>query len=178
MPWLHPGIPQDGPPARGAAPTAFRRTDHALSELQLYSYRPDGNTPDPRLVLEDDVIEGAVSDIFDALIATMADTGLDTELNDLLWSTGNMFHRATERIERKLDATSRRKSAASANRTAPKSRPSNSSVLSRSAKASSNAATAWKSSATVPPNTICALLERPGRRARDHTPTTVRSPRP
>jgi len=78
-------------------------TDHALNELQLYGYRPDGHAPDPRLVPEDNVIEGAVSDIFDALISTMADTALDTELDDLLWSTVNIFHRATERIERKLD---------------------------------------------------------------------------
>ena len=69
-------------------------TEHALSELELYGYRPDGNTPDPRLVPEDNVIEGAVSDIFDALISTMADTALDTELDDLLWSTVNIFHRA------------------------------------------------------------------------------------
>lgn len=78
-------------------------TEHALSELQLYGYRHDGHGPDPRLVPEDNVIAGAVSDIFDALIATMADTALDGELDDLLWSTVNMFHRAADRIERKLD---------------------------------------------------------------------------
>src|SRR3546814_17870062 len=40
---------------------------------------------------------------FDALIATMADTALDGELDDLLWSTVIMFHRAADRLERKLD---------------------------------------------------------------------------
>jgi hypothetical protein len=49
------------------------------------------------------VIAGAVADIFDALIATMADTGLDADLDDLLWSTVNSFHRAVERVERTLD---------------------------------------------------------------------------
>lgn len=78
-------------------------TDHALSELELHGYRHDGHGPDPRLVPEDNVIAGAVSDIFDALIATMADTALDGELDDLLWSTVNMFHRAADRLERKLD---------------------------------------------------------------------------
>lgn len=78
-------------------------TEHALNELQLHGYRHDGHGPDPRLVPEDNVIAGAVSDIFDALIATMADTALDGELDDLLWSTVNMFHRATDRLERKLD---------------------------------------------------------------------------
>lgn len=78
-------------------------TEHALNELQLHGYRHDPNMPDPRLAPEDNMIAGAVSDIFDALIATMADTALDGELDDLLWSTVNMFHRAADRIERKLD---------------------------------------------------------------------------
>ena len=78
-------------------------TEHALNELELHGYRHDGHGPDPRLVPEDNVIAGAVSDIFDALIATMADTALDGELDDLLWSTVNMFHRAAGRLERKLD---------------------------------------------------------------------------
>ncbi|MEO1985141.1 MAG: DUF2493 domain-containing protein [Martelella sp.] len=78
-------------------------TEHALNELELHGYRHDGRGPDPRLVPEDNLIAGAVSDIFDALIATMTDTALDGELDDLLWSTVNMFHRATDRIERKLD---------------------------------------------------------------------------
>lgn len=78
-------------------------TDLALSELQLYGYHHDENAPDPRPVPEDRTIEGAVSDIFDALIATMADTALDFDLDDLLWSTVNSFHRAVDRVERKLD---------------------------------------------------------------------------
>ncbi len=78
-------------------------TEHALNELELHGYRHDGHGPDPRLVPEDNVIAGAVSDIFDALIATMVDTALDGELDDLLWSTVNMFHRAADRLERKLD---------------------------------------------------------------------------
>ncbi|MCO6185203.1 DUF2493 domain-containing protein [Rhizobium sp. L1K21] len=78
-------------------------TEHALNELELHGYRHDGHGPDPRLVPEDNVIAGAVSDIFDALIATMADTALDGELDELLWSTVNMFHRAADRLERKLD---------------------------------------------------------------------------
>ncbi|MGV0821027.1 DUF2493 domain-containing protein [Martelella sp. AMO21009] len=78
-------------------------TEYALNELELHGYRHNGYGPDPRLVPEDNVIAGAVSDIFDALIATMADTALDGELDDLLWSTVSMFHRAADRLERKLD---------------------------------------------------------------------------
>jgi hypothetical protein len=78
-------------------------TDHVLTELQLYGFHPREDEPDPRPIPEDRVIAGAVADIFDALIATMADTGLDADLDDLLWSTVNSFHRAVERVERTLD---------------------------------------------------------------------------
>lgn len=43
------------------------------------------------------------ADIFDALISTMADTSLDFDLDEIMWSTVNTFHRAVERTERKLD---------------------------------------------------------------------------
>lgn len=78
-------------------------TDHILTELRLHGYRPAEGEIDPRPVPEDRAITGAVADIFDALIATMADTGLDADLDELLWSTVNMFHRAVERVERRLD---------------------------------------------------------------------------
>ncbi|MFD1942451.1 DUF2493 domain-containing protein [Paradevosia shaoguanensis] len=78
-------------------------TGHAIEELELYGYRPSEDEADPRITPEDHVIQGAVSDIFDALISTMADTSLDFDLDEILWSTVNTFHRAVERIERKLD---------------------------------------------------------------------------
>ena len=48
-------------------------------------------------------IAGAVADIFDALVATLSDTRLEPDLEDLLWSTVNLFHRAADRIDRELD---------------------------------------------------------------------------
>ena len=83
-------------PAHTASQTA-----HALDELQLYGYRPF-DEPDPRPMPDADRLRGAVADIFDALIATMADTSLDADLNEILWSTVNTFHRAAERIETQL----------------------------------------------------------------------------
>jgi hypothetical protein len=78
-------------------------TDHVLSELQLYGYRPHDGEPDTRGVPEDDHIARAVTDIFDAIIATFGDTSLDADLDEVLWSTVNTFHRAADRIARKLD---------------------------------------------------------------------------
>src|ERR1700745_1754161 len=85
-------------PAHGISPT-----EHVLSELQLFGYRPFDDQPDPRPIPEGKVIAGAVADIFDALVATLNDARLEPDLEDLLWSTVNLFHRATDRIERQLD---------------------------------------------------------------------------
>jgi hypothetical protein len=78
-------------------------TDHVLAELQLHGYRPFDDEPDPRPLPEGRAIAGAVADIFDALVATLSDTRLEPELKDLLWSTVNLFHRATMSVERELD---------------------------------------------------------------------------
>ena len=83
--------------------TASSPTDHAIAELQLYGYRPFHDEPDPRPLPEARQIAGAIADIFDALIVVLRDTRLEPDLDDLLWSTVNLFHRATTRIERELD---------------------------------------------------------------------------
>ncbi|ATG46464.1 hypothetical protein CEW89_02130 [Celeribacter ethanolicus] len=78
-------------------------TGHVVEALELYGYRPAEGEADPRITPEDTAIQGAVADIFDALISTMADTSLDFDLDEIMWSTVNTFHRAVERTERKLD---------------------------------------------------------------------------
>ena len=78
-------------------------TDQVLAELQLYGYRPFEDEPDPRPLPEAKAVGAAVADIFDALVATLSDTRLEPDLEDLLWSTVNLFHRAVDRIERELD---------------------------------------------------------------------------
>ena len=78
-------------------------TGHVIEDLELYGYRPSEDEADPRITPEDHVIQTAVADIFDALISSMADTSLDFDLDEIMWSTVNTFHRAVVRIERKLD---------------------------------------------------------------------------
>ena len=84
--------------------TASSATDHAITELQLHGYRPFQDEPDSRPLPEGRLIAGAVADIFDALIVSLCDTRLEPDLDDLLWSTAHLFHRATTRIERELDS--------------------------------------------------------------------------
>src|SRR5271169_113392 len=85
-------------PARASSPTA-----HLLSELQLFGYRPFTDEPDPRPLPEPPAAAGAIADIFDALVATLSHTRLEPDLDNLLWSTVNLFHQAVHRIERDLD---------------------------------------------------------------------------
>ena len=84
-------------------PHAASPTDQVLAELQLYGYRPFQDEPDPRPLPEAQTISAAVADIFDAFVATLSDTRLEPDLEDLLWSAVNLFHRAIQRIERELD---------------------------------------------------------------------------
>src|ERR1700745_332105 len=87
----------------GEPPRPSSSAEHVLSELQLYGHRPFQDEPDPRPLPEVNAIGGAVADIFDALIATLRDTRLEPDLEDLLWSTVNLFQRAAERVQRELD---------------------------------------------------------------------------
>jgi hypothetical protein len=84
-------------------PHSSSPTDHVLNELQLFGYRPFQDEPDPRPLPEGNAVAGAVADIIDALVSTLSDTRLEPDLEDLLWSTVNLFHRAVDRIERELD---------------------------------------------------------------------------
>ncbi len=86
----------DPPPA--ASPTA-----HLLDELQLYGYHPFADEPDPRPLPEPRAAQGALADVFDALVSTLSDTRLEPDLADLLWSVVNVFHRTAERVQRTLD---------------------------------------------------------------------------
>jgi len=78
-------------------------TDQILTDLKLYGHRPFYDEPDTRPLPEPEEIEGVICDLFDALICTFRDTRLEPDLSDLLWSTVNVFHRAVDRVERKLD---------------------------------------------------------------------------
>ena len=88
----------DFEPLHAASPTS-----HLLDELQLYGCRPHQDESDPRPLPEEASVRGALADIFDALVATLSETRLEPDLDDLLWSTVNLFHRAGDRITRELD---------------------------------------------------------------------------
>ena len=83
---------------------AASATAHLLDELALYGHRPYDDEPDPRPLPEPVRLQGALADVFDALVATLSDTRLEPDLQSLLWSIVNVFHRRIDRIERELDS--------------------------------------------------------------------------
>ncbi|GGB75569.1 DUF2493 domain-containing protein [Glycocaulis alkaliphilus] len=89
--------------AETTEPMASSATAAVLEELQLYGYRPFADEPDPRPLPDADALQGAIADIFDALAATLEDTRLEPDVEDLLWSVTNLFHRTAARVDRDLD---------------------------------------------------------------------------
>ncbi len=87
-----------------AEPACASPTAGLITELQLHGYRPGADEPDPRPLPDDRLVAVAVADMFDALIATLSDTRLEPDLEDLLWAQVNLFHRAAQRVDRDLDA--------------------------------------------------------------------------
>jgi len=77
---------------------------HLLEELELYGRRPFDEVLDPRPLPEGRLVEAAAADSFDAMAASLADTRLEPDLEDLLWGFTNIFQRAVERVERQLDS--------------------------------------------------------------------------
>jgi len=89
--------------ARDDIEPAESATAQVLHELQLYGYRPGGDEPDPRPLPEAGPLQGAVADMFDALVATLSDTRLEGDLQELLWSLTSVFHFSLQRVDRALD---------------------------------------------------------------------------
>lgn len=82
-----------------ASPTA-----HLLDELALYGHRPGRDEPDPRPLPEADSLRAELGAIVDGFAAMLTGTRLEDDLDNLLWSFVNLFHRKIDRIERDLDA--------------------------------------------------------------------------
>jgi hypothetical protein len=85
-------------------PHASSPTAHVLDELALHGYRPGQDEPDPRPLPETETVRAELGAIVDGFTAMLADTRLQDDLDDLLWSFVNLFHRKIARVEQQLDA--------------------------------------------------------------------------
>jgi len=78
-------------------------TSFLLDELTLYGYRPGQDEPDPRPLPEAEMVQAELTGIIDSFAGMLADTRLEDDLADLLWSFVAIFHRKIDRLERDLD---------------------------------------------------------------------------
>ena len=90
--------PFDDEPHHTSSPTA-----HLLDELQMYGYHPMSDEPDQRPLPTAERAEQEIENAVTSLIALMADTRLDGDLDDVLWNLVNIFHRKIARLDRILD---------------------------------------------------------------------------
>ena len=86
-----------------AAPQPHPRPTTSSTNSSSMATVPSRTSPIPAAPRSATSSPAAIADIFDALVAALADTRLEPDLEDLLWSTVNVFHRAIDRIERELD---------------------------------------------------------------------------
>ena len=84
-------------------PHASSSTAYLLDELALYGHRPGQDEPDPRPLPEADMVRAEIGAIVEGFAAMLTGTRLEDDLDDLLWSFVNLFHRKIDRIERDLD---------------------------------------------------------------------------
>ena len=71
-------------------------TDRVILELQMYGHRPHQDEPDPRPLPDDEVIRAGLAGIVETFAGMLGDTRLEPDLDDLLWSFTNVFHRAAD----------------------------------------------------------------------------------
>ena len=94
----HTDLADDAEPVHHASQTA-----RVLDEVRMQGWRPHEDEPDPRPLPDGDDLGRALSDVFDVLGGVLADTRLEPDLPDLLWSVVNVFHRKSDRVQRDLD---------------------------------------------------------------------------
>src|SRR5690606_37393989 len=68
-----------------------------------YGHRPHQDEPDPRPLPDETEIRAGLAGIVETFAGMLGDTRLEPDLDDLLWSFANLFHRAGERATRNLD---------------------------------------------------------------------------
>lgn len=82
---------------------AASQTAHLLDELQLYGYRAFNDEPDPRPLPDAVDAEQHIAACAETLAALLADTRLEDDTDDLLWSFTHIFHRRLAVLDRMLD---------------------------------------------------------------------------
>lgn len=79
------------------------QTEDAMQHMRLFGPIFSEGEPDTRDLPDQDHMQGAIADMFDALDFCLSDSPLEEDRDSLLWGLVNLFHRATERLDQQLD---------------------------------------------------------------------------
>lgn len=82
---------------------ATTATARVADNLALYGHTPHADEPEFRPMPDDAVLDGAVASLFGSIIDPFADTALEPDTADLLWSLADVLHRKGDRVQRFLD---------------------------------------------------------------------------
>lgn len=91
-------ISSDDEPIHTACTTA-----HLVDQLQLFGFHPETGEPDPRPMPTPDRAEQELASCVEILANLMADTPLERDSDDVLWSFAQLFHRRISLLDRALD---------------------------------------------------------------------------
>lgn len=83
-------------------------TATVVEQLEIYGYHPANDEIDPRPFPEAETLDGVIANLFETLTEPLADTALEPDLQDLLWSLTDLFHRKAGRVQRMLDTNEMR----------------------------------------------------------------------
>ncbi len=83
--------------------TASSATHRVVEQLELYGYHPGNDEPDPRPLPDGCDLDALIGGLFASVCEPLADTRLEPDLPDLLWSITDVFHRKITRVQRQLD---------------------------------------------------------------------------
>lgn len=78
-------------------------TAAVIEGLQTFGYTPSADEIDHRPLPETADMDQAISAMFQIMSDTLQDTALEPDLEDLLWSLANLFHRKAGTVQRQLD---------------------------------------------------------------------------
>ncbi len=84
------------------SPTSSATAD-VLDKLALYGPPPPEGETDTRPLPQEDQLETAITAMVEASHMLLADTQLEEDLQEMLWSLTNIFHRRLTNLERQLD---------------------------------------------------------------------------
>ncbi|PJR12782.1 DUF2493 domain-containing protein [Sinorhizobium meliloti] len=84
------------------APTASP-TAALLDELALYGVRPNSDEPDFRPLPDLGAVEGGIASMVEAIQSIFVGTRLEDEVEEVLWSVVNIFHRRLTHSQKRLD---------------------------------------------------------------------------